>query len=203
VAGAPEPFDHDGRHYPGLTGISGMPAALQQPRPVVISAAYSDTGRDFAVRTSDFLLTVLENPQQGRKEIADIADRAERAGRSGPPRCLAAVTVVCRDTREAATAFHRYYAEENADTVGVDYYLESRQANAKLPDAVYHEQRVRMAAGIAGYPLIGSPQDVAEGLIELHAAGYSGVAMMFLNYLDDVPIFVDQVMPILAAAKLR
>ena len=203
VAGAPEPFDHDGRHFPGLTGVSGMPAAVQQPRPVVISAAYSDTGRDFAVKTSDFLLTVLENPQQGQREIADIARRAERAGRADPPRCLAAVTVVCRQTREAAIAFHRYYAEEHADTLGVDYYLKSRQANAKLPEAVYQEQRVRMAAGIAGYPLIGNPQDVADGLMELQAAGYSGVAMMFLNYLDDVSIFVERVMPILTAAKLR
>ncbi len=203
VAGAPEPFDYNGKHFPNLKAVSGLPGSLQKPRPVVFSAAYSPAGRDFAVRHADYLLTVLDSVEGGKQEIADMRDRSRRAGRDQAPGSIAVAYVVCRETRQEAEAFHHYYAVENADHAGVDYYVGTRRAQSALPEAVYNEKRVRIAAGNAGYPLVGSPDDVAAGIKDLHDAGFDGAALIFLNYGDELPFFVERVLPLLEQEGLR
>jgi alkanesulfonate monooxygenase SsuD/methylene tetrahydromethanopterin reductase-like flavin-dependent oxidoreductase (luciferase family) len=203
LAGSPEPFDYDGKHFPALEGITGMPGSLQSPRPIVFSAAYSPAGRNFAIKTSDYLLTVVESAEMGSAEIADLANRSIKAGRERPPGCIAVAYVVCRETREEAEAFHQYYAVDNADHAGVDYYVSTRKGQAALPEALYNELRARMAAGNGGYPLVGSPEDVANGIKELHRAGFEGAALIFLNYGNELGFFVDRVLPLLEKAGVR
>jgi alkanesulfonate monooxygenase SsuD/methylene tetrahydromethanopterin reductase-like flavin-dependent oxidoreductase (luciferase family) len=169
----------------------------------VFSAAYSPAGRDFAIRTSDYLLTVAESAETGRAEIADLANRSARAGRETPPGCIAVAYVVCRDTREEAEAFHRYYAVDHADHAGVDYYISTRKGQAALPEALYNELRARMAVGNGGYPLVGNPEDVADGIKDLHRAGFQGAALIFLNFGDELGFFVDRVLPLLEKAGVR
>lgn len=147
LGGAPEPFDYDGKHFPKLEGITGLPGSLQSPRPIVFSAAYSPAGQDFAVKTSDYLLTVVESPETGRVEIEDLAKSSARSGRDAPPGCIAVAYVVCRETRKQAETFHQYYAVDNADQAGVDYYISTRRGQAALPEALYNELRARLAAG--------------------------------------------------------
>jgi FMNH2-dependent dimethyl sulfone monooxygenase len=203
LAGSTEPFDYNGKHFPDLEGITGMPGSLQSPRPIVFSAAYSPAGRDFAIRTSDYLLTVAESAETGRAEIADLANRSAKTGRETPPGCIAVAYVVCRNTREEAEAFHQYYAVDNADHAGVDYYISTRKGQAALPEALYNELRARMAAGNGGYPLVGNPEDVADGIKDLHRAGFQGAALIFLNFGDELSFFVDRVLPLLEKAGVR
>jgi FMNH2-dependent dimethyl sulfone monooxygenase len=181
LAGSPEPFDYDGKHFPELEGITGMPGSLQSPRPIVFSAAYSPAGRDFAIRTSDYLLTVVESVEKGRAEIVDLGHRSADAGRETPPGCIV----------------------DNADHAGVDYYVSTRRGQAALPEALYNELRTRMAAGNGGYPLVGNPEDVANGIKDLHQAGFQGAALIFLNFRDELGFFVDRVLPLLEQAGVR
>ena len=203
VAGASEEFDFDGKYFPGLKGLSGMPPSLQRPHPVVLSAGYSGAGRDFAARSADYLLTVLSDLEKSRGELADVRARAAALGRNRPLGTIAVTYVVCRKTRTEAEAFHRYYAEEQADERGVDYYLATRSPNAEMPKELYRELRIRFAGGNAGYPLVGTPDDIAEELARIHTAGYDGVALCFLHYLDEVELFYGEVLPRLAARGLR
>jgi FMNH2-dependent dimethyl sulfone monooxygenase len=202
AAGAEQPFDYHGKHFPSVERASAMPESVQRPWPLVISAAYSPAGRKFAIDTSDYLLTVMEDVEAGRTELAALAAQAEAAGRSEPIRPIAVSYVVCRDTREEAEAFHRYYAEDYADNIGVDYWLAGRQTKAMLPEALY-KLRSRIAGGNTNFPLIGTPQDIADQLIALHDAGFAGAGIGFFNYLADLPVFVEKVVPILAKAGLR
>jgi alkanesulfonate monooxygenase SsuD/methylene tetrahydromethanopterin reductase-like flavin-dependent oxidoreductase (luciferase family) len=202
VAGAPAEFDYDGKYFHGR-GIGGMPAAVQQPQPLVMSAGYSPAGRDYAVRVADYFLTSITDPEHGRRELADLGARARQLNRTRPVNSIAVTYVVCRETRAEAEAFHRYYAEEYADHKGVDYYLAGRKPNADQPERLYQELRLRWAGGNGGVPLVGAPEDVAEGLIALQRAGFAGAALCFLHFLDDLPFFVDRVLPLLAQAGLR
>ncbi|MEJ0020318.1 MAG: LLM class flavin-dependent oxidoreductase [Acetobacteraceae bacterium] len=203
VAGAPEPFDFDGTWFKGLTGLCGLPGSVQQPRPIVISAAFSAEGRDYAVRTSDFLFTFLESFEAGRKDLADLQARAAASGRQEKLEAIAITYVVCRRTRAEATAFHSYYAEQNADEAGLDYYLAGRTKGASMPEFERQALRTRFAGGNGAYPLIGTPQDVADGLIEIQRAGFAGASVTILNFVDDLPLFVDEVLPILDRAGIR
>lgn len=202
ISGTDEAFDYDGEYFPGIRKAESLPGSIQRPWPVVISAAYSPAGRAFAIATSDYLLTVMEDAEAGKREIAAIEEQGRVGGRAAPLKAIAVCYAVCRDTREEAESFHRYYAEDNADERGVDYWLEGRKTAAMLPDALYR-LRTRIAAGNTNFPLIGSPSDIADQLIALREAGFAGAGIGFFDYVKDVPIFVDKVVPILARAGLR
>jgi len=63
--------------------------------------------------------------------------------------------------------------------------------------------RDRMAAGHDGFPLVGTPEQVAEGLLALHRAGFGGTTLSFVDYNAEFPYFRDQVLPVLEQAGIR
>jgi FMNH2-dependent dimethyl sulfone monooxygenase len=63
--------------------------------------------------------------------------------------------------------------------------------------------RDRMAAGHGGYPLVGTPEQVAAGIVAIHQTGFRGVALSFVDYAEEFPYFRDNVLPILEAHGIR
>ena len=59
------------------------------------------------------------------------------------------------------------------------------------------------ASGIGGYPFVGTPDKVAEEFAAISRAGLRGIAVSFVNYLNDVPYFCAEVLPRLARMGLR
>ena len=53
------------------------------------------------------------------------------------------------------------------------------------------------------YSIRGDADHVARELKALHDAGFDGVAMGFVNYLDELPFFAQEVIPRLQAMGLR
>ena len=130
-------------------------------------------------------------------------DRSRGAGRNETPGSIAVAYVVCRETRQEAEAFHHYYAVENADHAGVDYMSGQGDHSRRCPRRSTMRREFGIAAGNAGYPLIGSPEDVAAGIKDLADAGFDGAALIFLNYGDELPFFVERVLPLLEQEGLR
>ena len=60
-----------------------------------------------------------------------------------------------------------------------------------------------MAAGHGGFPLVGTPEQVADGICQLHRAGFKGTTLSFVDYVKEFPYFRDSVLPILEARGLR
>jgi dimethylsulfone monooxygenase len=56
---------------------------------------------------------------------------------------------------------------------------------------------------MARFPLIGTPEQVADGIISLHEAGFKGTTLSFVDYVEDFPYFRDTVLPILSERGLR
>ncbi len=56
---------------------------------------------------------------------------------------------------------------------------------------------------VGGYPFVGTPDKVADELALLSRAGLRGIAISFVNYLDELPYFRDEVLPRLARMSLR
>lgn len=202
IAGSAEEFDYDGKHFPGLKGVIGQPASIQAPRPVVISAASSGAGRDFAIQCSDFLFTSIPSPEFGKKVKTEVDARCAELGRPPMP-AMSTSYLVCRPTRKEAEDFHRYYAEEKGDFKAVDYYIGARLKNASTPNAEAQNARIRFAAGNGAYPMIGTPEDIVDAMLSLKQAGMSGTTLTFLNFLDDLPYFLEAVVPLMEQAGLR
>jgi len=56
---------------------------------------------------------------------------------------------------------------------------------------------------MGGVPVVGDPDTVARELAQLAEAGATGIALSFVNYLDELPPFRDEVMPRLVRMGLR
>ena len=209
LEGGPE-FDWDGVYFK-LRRLATDPVTIQRPRPVVMSAGFSPKGRDFAAQACDVLFTNMTDLAQAPALIADIHAHIARYGRRVDVYTMA--HVVCRPTRREAEDFYHYFAEEMADTEGQDYYWRQRGAHAGAGDAALsrpvetrfmRDTGKRYAGAYPGaYPLVGSPDEIAEEMARMSAAGLAGASVAFLDYLLEIPYFVQEVVPRLERLGLR
>lgn len=195
------PFDHAGKYYT-LTGAATLPKPVRGGRPPVLNAAFSPPGRDFAARHADFLFTTFKNIEAGRATIADVAQRAAGTGRKVG--VYTTTHVVCRTSRAEAEDYYHHYAVTMADDAAIDYVMAKQSANASNHDPeTYRLHRKWFAGGAGTYPLIGTPADIADQMVEMADAGFAGTTVSFVNFAQELPFFCDGVLPLLQKAGLR
>lgn len=192
------PFDYKGRFY-DLKGVTGEPPPVQKPRPLTMSAASSPAGRAFAIATSDLLFATFRDLDRGRAALAAIQDASRAAGRIDPLGVCTACHVVCRGTDAEAEAYYRRYADTYQDSGALDFHIGSTREN-RIVDAHELEDRVRRAAGLSSYRLVGTPERIADQLVAIHRAGFDGTTLSFVNFKDELPYFIERVMPLLRQA---
>jgi alkanesulfonate monooxygenase SsuD/methylene tetrahydromethanopterin reductase-like flavin-dependent oxidoreductase (luciferase family) len=56
---------------------------------------------------------------------------------------------------------------------------------------------------MGGLPLIGDPDRLARELGRVHAAGFNGIAISFVNYIAELPYFCQEVLPRIQRLGLR
>ena len=194
------PFDYKGRFY-DLKGVTGGPTPVQRPWPFTMSAASSPAGRAFAMATSDMLFDTFRDIETGKRQLAAITEASAKAGRAEPLGVCTACHVVARETQAEAEAYYRHYADTNMDADAVDFHVGTTKAN-RIVDAAMIEDRVRRAAGLSSYKLVGTPEHIAEQLIVIHRAGFIGTTLSFVNFKDELPFFIERVMPLIRRAGL-
>ncbi|MGH7212857.1 MAG: LLM class flavin-dependent oxidoreductase, partial [Acetobacteraceae bacterium] len=198
---ADAPFDFHGKYY-DLHGVSGQPRPVQRPRPVTLNAGFSPPGRDFAARAADFLFTTFIEIDAGREQIADMAARASAAGREVG--VYTTCHVVCRPTQAEAEDYYEHYAVRMEDTAGADHYMGNKQKFSQSHDPeAYRLHRKRFVGGAGTYPLVGTPSHIAEQMVRISEAGFAGTTVSFVNFRDELPYFIDTVLPLLRDAGLR
>jgi FMNH2-dependent dimethyl sulfone monooxygenase len=175
---------------------------LQRPRPVTLNAAFSPPGRDFAAKAADFLFTTFTDIDKGRDQIADISARAGKQGREVG--VYTTTHVVCRPTQAEAEAYYEHYAVTMEDTVGVDHYMGAKEKFSGSHDAeAYRLHRKRFVGGAGTYPLVGTPAHIAAEMVRMSEAGFAGTTVSFVNFADELPYFVESVLPLLREAGIR
>ena len=53
------------------------------------------------------------------------------------------------------------------------------------------------------YPFVGTPDDIAEEMSRMQAAGFAGTSIAFVDYLAEIPLFIEEVLPRLERLGLR
>ena len=102
---------------------------------------------------------------------------------------------------EEAEAYYTRYAVTMADHAAVDAHMAGKKEFSQSHDAhAYDRYRQRFAGGAGTYPLIGTPEKIAEEMIAIAAQGYEGIALSFVNYTQELPYFCDRVLPLLRKA---
>ena len=154
------------------------------------------------MRNADFLFTPVFDFDQARDTVADITARAASVNRA--VNVLTFCTVVCRPTQQEAEDYLRWYANENADWDAVDNLmtLQGLHAHSFTQEAL-GMFRDRFAAGHGGFPLVGTPDQIANLLEQLSDTGISGTTLAFVDYAKEFPYFRQEVLPRLEAKGLR
>lgn len=209
---AGERFDWKGEFY-NLANLVTNPLPVQE-RPPVMSAGSSTGGQEFAAQAADIMFTTMHSYEQTGDTITRLKALAARHRRS--PDIYVQSLYVCRPTRKEAEDYYFYFAEEHADPEALAYF--KRQKSATLAQRTLagtsaadlatvtrmRAENERYAGNFPGMnPVIGTPDDIVEEIKKMSALGLAGSALVFLNYLNELPYFAQEVLPRLERAGLR
>jgi FMNH2-dependent dimethyl sulfone monooxygenase len=200
---APEDFDFEGK-YLKLKGVRAKPKPVGGTRPLIMNAGASPTGRAFAVKNCDAFF--MQASRTSIEETAALVAKAKDLGREhGQDIGVYSVGVVtCRRTQKEAEEYHRYAIVENADYSAIDRILAMKDITPQTRGIdEFNRQRRFYANGMGGLPLVGDPDFVAKSFTELSAAGLTGIGVSLVNYLDELPFFLDEVLPRLERNGVR
>lgn len=193
-----KPFDWDGKYWKTVRSYGNPRPILPPP---IVNAAGSPQGREFATKNVNFLFTPAIDLVRSKQEIVELKTLAQGKGRKVD--VLTFSHVVCRPTEAEAKAELKRQLD-NADWGAVDNLVNLQFAHAQsFPHDLLALIRERMATGHGGFPLVGTPEQVAEGIASLHAAGFRGTTLSFLDYVEEFPYFRDNVLPLLKQRGIR
>ena len=195
-----EYFDWDGQYFK-LKHVAGNPKPVNG-RPPILNAAGSGIGRAFATDNADYLFTPAVDLERSVNEIKELKELAKTKGREVD--VLTIGHIICRETEQEATALRDRLTSDLADWEAVDNLINLQFAHAQsFPHDLLMQFRNLFALGHGGFPLVGTPRQVADGLLKLHETGFAGVSLSFLDYVEEFPYFRDNVLPLLAEAGIR
>ena len=199
-----EDFDFAGQ-FIKLKGVRAEPKPYGGSRPLIMNAGASPAGQSFAIRNCDALFSNISNGisfEETAQHVKNVRELARRGGRDIDVYTVGVVT--CRPTLREAEEYYRHCIADNADWRAVDNILAMKNVTQdKHAPTEFQRLRNHQANGMGGLPLIGDPDAVAQQMAQLTAAGLTGIAVSFVNYLDELPYFCAEILPRLARLGLR
>jgi len=204
------PSTHEGRFYK-LSALQGLPGPYGGKNPVMMNAGVSPAGRSFAIRNSDLHFDDLnfgdsEHPEDASDRIKETKRLAREKGRE--IQVWIPVSVVCRPSQKEVDEYLRRCVE-HADWEALEHLMRLLAGPSNVR-AFSHEamrQRIKGDRKVLGYgenySIYGDPDGVAQELKRVHEAGFDGVAIDFINYLEELPYFVQEVIPRLERMGIR
>jgi alkanesulfonate monooxygenase SsuD/methylene tetrahydromethanopterin reductase-like flavin-dependent oxidoreductase (luciferase family) len=199
-------FDVHGRFYE-LGGVHGQPLPFAGERPLMMNAGSSPRGRRFAIEQSDMHFDGVRSPEESANRIADTKKKARELGRQ--VQVWTPVGIICRPTRKQADEFLGYLVE-HADWGALGHLAEMHAIDARgRTDAeglLRHAgeglvERQVLARG--SYCAVGDADHVAAELLRLHRVGFDGLVLNFLDYLEELSYFAQEVLPRLQKEGVR
>lgn len=193
-----EPFNFDGNWTKVIDGLSKPKPAVQ---PLVLNAGTSPAGIDFAARQCDVLLA-SRNTVEGTKEFVANAKAVAREKYGRDLKVLNVGQVICAPTE--AEAIQRQQAILGAaDKVAVENFMKFLGLKSQSFDETLLAHRELFVTGAAGFPLVGTPEQVVQKMGDMADAGIDGFALGFFDYYDELGFFGDNVLPLLRKAGLH
>jgi len=182
------------------------PKPIQKPHPEIFQGGSSRAARDMASRVSDWYFTNGNTPDKLKAQIDDIQAKAKAEGHT--VRIGVNAFVIARDTEEEAK---QVLADiiKHAHVEAVQAFGDAVQqagkaspegqgnwANSTFEDLVQYNDGFRTN-------LIGTPQQIAERIVELKSIGVGLVLTGFLHFIEEVEYFGRKVLPLVRELESR
>jgi dimethylsulfone monooxygenase len=193
-----EPFDFNGKHFQ-VKHVGGKPKPWGETRRLLMSAGSSPAGRAFASRQVDCLFMVINDDTKLAAEIAAL--RSETPGLG----VFASGHLMCRATVKETKDYYHYLVHEKGDWEAAEAIIRKRVAgdSRSLPREQLKAMMERFISGGGTFPVIGSYDEVAATFKRLADAGLDGMALASVNYVQEMPIIRDELVPRLERLGLR
>lgn len=175
------------------------PKPIQQPWPVLVNAGNSPAGLEFCASECDFNFIAFADVDEARDTASKVRGIAQAKGRDLG--ILGYGNIICRDTEKETKQLLDHILEQGDWEVAkmVSGGLGSQSGSFDKIKALQE----RFILGYGGYPLIGTPEQIVEQLVELEDAGVGGMMVGFLDYAEELPYFGERVLPLMREAGLR
>lgn len=186
-----------------------MSGAFVAPKPVngrciLVNATSSDAGLDYAVRHSDLIF--ITSPAGADLDRACEALPAHNAkikalGAAAGREVYTIINphVICRETEAEAWAQHQAILDHQDRVAADNFYATFAGGDQASWKGTSRDQWV-----IGGnVHIVGTPEQVVDGLERLAKAGCDGVQVNFYDFLPDLDFFGNRVVPLMQQAGLR
>ncbi len=173
-------------------------------RIVLVSAASSPAGIDYAARHSDIIFVTSPAGAEAKAALealpahtARVREAARAHGRE--VKIVINPHVICRDSeREAKAQYRRILA--GADPVALDNFVGAFRSG----DQASWRRHKKSSWAVGGnVHLVGSPEQIVEWFQRLRQAGLDGVQINFFDFLPELEFFGARVLPLMREAGLR
>ncbi|HEV2733959.1 MAG TPA: LLM class flavin-dependent oxidoreductase [Longimicrobiaceae bacterium] len=193
-------FSYQGKYYSVDEAIL-EPKPARRPRPVVYAGGESPAAKDLISRKCDAWLTHGDPPETIAPKVADMRERRERHGLP-PMRFGAAGYAVARRTEAEARREVERITDVQQSAKGFANYQDWID-NTRLEQRVSLEDYSVSNRGLRS-GLVGTPEQVAERILEFERAGLDLVLLQFSPQLEEMERFAEEVIPLVngsAAAR--
>jgi alkanesulfonate monooxygenase SsuD/methylene tetrahydromethanopterin reductase-like flavin-dependent oxidoreductase (luciferase family) len=192
-------FDWEGEYF-GAPGMYSEPKPVQSPGPVLMSAGNSPRGMRFAAQNCDLNFIAAPDVETAATTAGTVKALA-RDEFDREVKVFAQTYIICREDEDEAHAVYNDIAYTHGDTQGVRNLLDILVPNSSSAD--WEAMAPHLIAGYGSWPLVGTPQQVADGLIALADAGVDGCNLSWPQYLPGIEQFRTEILPRLIDAKVR
>jgi alkanesulfonate monooxygenase len=213
-----QPFDHEGEFY-RVTGHKSQIRPVQQPHLPVYFGGSSEAAIEVAGKHADVYALWGESLAAVEETIAKVRKAAARYGRDQHVRFSLSVRPIIAPTEEAAWARAESILERAKGIVATSPNFTRRPKNPQnigsqrlLAEAAKgNVVDARLWTGITALTraagnstsLVGTPQQVADALLEYHKLGVSTFLIRGFDPLEDALAYGRDLLPIVRAAVAR
>ncbi|NQV55354.1 MAG: LLM class flavin-dependent oxidoreductase [Rhodospirillales bacterium] len=199
-----EEFDFAGEFF-NLKNLICRPRPVQGPHPVVMSAGTSERGKKFAAQHCDVGFTGPNGLDIDglRAMVTDYKKMAlDEFGRN--IMVWSNAFIYQGETEKEAKELYDYCVMEKGDWQAAENLTRTLGIDRRVPDLdAMLKLKENFIAGWGGYPLIGTKEQVVEGLLALAGTGLDGVLLSWPRYIEDMTNFKEVTYPLVVEAGLR
>ena len=198
-------FDYEGKHYRIKKGFL-QPKPVQTPFPAIMNAGGSPKGRAFAAKYADMAFVNMDSHDLDAC-AARVSSYRELA-RKEYGRDIQVWTncyVVQGETEKEARDFVHEYIDEKGDWEGAENLVNTMGLNAlTFPPEVMQEMKRHFIGGWAGYPIIGTKEQIVDTMLMLsNKVGLDGILLSWARYEPGMREFKEKTLPLVVQAGLR
>jgi dimethylsulfone monooxygenase len=185
-------FSYTGQFY-DFKDTKLFPKPVQRPNPILYAGGESEKGKQTIVEKCDAYVMHGGTTEEIRKKVTDMKIRRELTGNAPLSSFGMAAYVICRDTEEEAAEELRKITnvKESSAYAGFKDFTTKSQLEQQIQLQDYSVSNRGLRPN-----LVGTPEQIADRIIEFEDAGLDLLLLQFSPQLEEMERFAKEVMPL-------